>query len=295
MRRPLAGRRPREAAGVRRRGAVPPGWLRAPVSVAVALLVLILAAVAAAFSPWIVPDATAQDLMLGISGPGPGHPLGTDDLGRDVLDLLVAGARTAVPGALCVALGSMVVGNLAGLPAGYLGGWVDALVMRWADLVFSLPALLVAIVVAGVLGGGYGLAIAVLVVLFSPTDTRVVRGAVLEQRHRPYVEAAQMKNLSSWRIMTRHVWPNIAPVALANVFLNFAYALVSLASLSFLGLGVAAGSPDWGRTLSDNRTQFLTNPWTVIAPGLAIIAVAAALNIVGDWLYERVDARGRAR
>ncbi|MFD8560199.1 ABC transporter permease [Streptosporangium canum] len=268
---------------------------RPPVSVVTALAILLAVAVAAAFAPWLVPDATGQDLMLGISGPGPGHPLGTDDLGRDVLELLVAGARTAVPGALCVAAGSMLIGNLVGLPAGYLGGWADALAMRWADLMFSLPALLVAIVVAGVLGGGYGLAIAVLVVLFAPTDTRVVRGAVLEQRHRPYVEAAQLKNLSAWRIMTRHVWPNIAPVALANAFLNFAYALVSLASLSFLGLGVPAGSPDWGRTLSDNRTQLLANPWAVIAPGLAIIATAAALNIVGDWLYERVDRRGRTR
>ncbi|MET8335594.1 ABC transporter permease [Streptosporangium canum] len=268
---------------------------RPPVSVVTALAILLAVAVAAACAPWLVPDATGQDLMLGISGPGPGHPLGTDDLGRDVLELLVAGARTAVPGALCVAAGSMLIGNLVGLPAGYLGGWTDALAMRWADLMFSLPALLVAIVVAGVLGGGYGLAIAVLVVLFAPTDTRVVRGAVLEQRHRPYVEAARLKNLSAWRIMTRHVWPNIAPVALANAFLNFAYALVSLASLSFLGLGVPAGSPDWGRTLSDNRTQLLANPWAVIAPGLAIIATAAALNIVGDWLYERVDRRGRTR
>ncbi|MGW4421979.1 ABC transporter permease [Streptosporangium sp. NPDC004631] len=268
---------------------------RPPVSVVAALAVLLAVAVAAAFAPWLVPGATGQDLMLGITRPGPGHPLGTDDLGRDVLELLVAGARTAVPGALCVAAGSMLIGNLVGLPAGYLGGWADALAMRWADLMFSLPALLVAIVVAGVLGGGYGLAIAVLVVLFAPTDTRVVRGAVLEQRYRPYVEAARLKNLSAWRIMIRHVWPNIAPVALANAFLNFAYALVSLASLSFLGLGVPAGSPDWGRTLSDNRTQILANPWAVIAPGLAIIATAAALNIVGDWLYERVDRRGRAR
>ncbi|MEU7000956.1 ABC transporter permease [Nonomuraea sp. NPDC046570] len=266
-----------------------------PLTVTLALAVLALVTVAAAFAPWLVPGATDQDLMTGITGPGPGHPLGTDDLGRDVLQLLVAGARTAVPGALAVAAGSMLIGNLVGLPAGYLGGWVDSLAMRWADLMFSLPALLVAIVVAGVLGGGYGLAIAVLVVLFAPTDARVVRGAVLEQRHRPYVEAALLKNLPAWRIMTGIIWPNIAPVALASAFLNFAFALVSLSSLSFLGLGVPVGSPDWGRTLADNRTQLLTNPWAVIAPGLAIIATAAALNLVGDWLQQSVDRRGRAR
>ncbi|MEO3860183.1 ABC transporter permease [Acrocarpospora sp. B8E8] len=268
---------------------------RPPLLVLAALAVLAGAGIAAAFGPWLVPGATAQDLMTGIIGPGPGHPLGTDDLGRDVLQLLIAGARTALPGALTVAVGSMIIGNLLGLAAGYLGGWVDALTMRWADLMFSLPALLVAIVVAGVLGGGYVLAIAVLVVLFAPTDTRAVRGAVLEQRHRPYVEAALLKNLSSWRIMTRHIWPNVAPVTLASAFVNFAYALVSLSSLSFLGLGVPAGSPDWGRTLADNRTQLIANPWAVIAPGLAIMATAAALNVVGDWLHERVDRRGRAR
>ncbi|MFC4898190.1 ABC transporter permease [Streptosporangium amethystogenes subsp. fukuiense] len=278
------------------RGRFPAVARRRPqVAVAGALAVLFAVTAAAVFAPWLVPGATDQDLVLGITGPVPGHPLGTDDLGRDVLELLVAGARTAVPGALCVAAGSMLIGNLIGLPAGYFGGWADTLAMRWADLMFSLPALLVAIVVAGVLGGGYGLAVAVLVVLFAPTDTRVVRGAVLEQRHRPYVEAALLKNLSAWRIMTRQIWPNIASVTLANGFLNFAYALVSLASLSFLGLGVPAGSPDWGRTLADNRAQLLVNPWAVVAPGLAIILTAAALNIVGDWLHERVDRRGRAR
>ncbi|MFI6817414.1 ABC transporter permease [Nonomuraea sp. NPDC050328] len=268
---------------------------RPPLTVLAALLVLAVAAVCAAFAPWLVPGATEQDLMTGLTGPGPGHPLGTDDLGRDVLELLVAGARTAVPGALAVALGSMILGNLIGLPAGYFGGWADTLAMRWADLMFSLPALLVAIVVAGVLGGGYGLAILVLVVLFAPTDARVVRGAVLEQRHRPYVEAALLKSLPAWRIMIRIIWPNIAPVALATVFLNFAFALVSLSSLSFLGLGVPAGSPDWGRTLADNRAQLVANPWAVIAPGLAIIVTAAALNLVGDWLQERVDRHGRTR
>ncbi|GAA3407593.1 hypothetical protein [Streptosporangium vulgare] len=127
---------------------------------------------AAVLAPWTVPGATDQDLVLGITGPVPGHPLGTDDLGRDVLELLVAGARTAVPGALCVAVGSMLIGNLIGLPAGYFGGWADALAMRWADLMFSLPALLVAIVVAGVLGGGYGLAVARCSSCCSPPRTR---------------------------------------------------------------------------------------------------------------------------
>lgn len=263
--------------------------------VLVALAVLAVALGAALFGWLIVPDATGQDLALGITYPGPGHPLGTDELGRDVLQLLAAGARTAVLGALAVSAGSMLLGNLIGLPAGYLGGWSDTVAMRWADLMLSVPALLVAIVVAGTLGGGFGLAVAVLIALFAPTDARVVRGAVLEQRAKPYVEAVRLQSLPPWRIMTRHVWPNVVPVALANAFLNFAYALVSLASLSFLGLGVATGSPDWGRTLADNKGQLFTNPWAAVAPGLAIIITAAAVNIVGDWLQERAEARRLAR
>lgn len=264
----------------------------------VVLLAALVAAVAlgcALLGPVLLPGATDQDLMLGVSRPGGGHPLGTDDLGRDVLQLLVVGARTAVLGALLIAAGSLLLGHLLGLPAGYRGGWADQLAMRWTDLMFSLPALLVAIVVTGVAGGSYLLAVLTLVVLFSPGDTRVVRAAVLEQRHRPYVEAATLSNLPGRTVALRYIWPNIAPVVLGNAFLNFGFALVSLSSLSFLGLGVAPGSADWGRTLADNRGQLLSNPWAAVAPGVAIILTAAAVNVLGDWLHRRLDERGLQR
>lgn len=263
--------------------------------VVIALVVLALAVLAAAVGPMLFPRATAQDLMLGISGPGDGHLLGTDDLGRDVAQMVVVGARSALVGAFAVALGSMLIGHLVGLPAGYLGGWVDTIAMRWADLMFSLPALLVAIVVTGVLGGGYAVAVMVLTALFSPGDTRVVRAAVLEQRRRPYVEAARLSNLRGPSIVFRHIWPNIAPIVTGNAFLNFAFALVALASLSFLGLGVEPGSPDWGRTLAENRSNLSSNPWAATAPGLAIILTAASVSIVGDWIHHRLDQRSLAR
>ncbi len=260
-----------------------------------ALVIAVLAFGSAILSPLIVPGATNQNLALSATGPSLHHLLGTDQLGRDVLALVCAGARTSVFGALAIAVGSMLIGNILGLVAGYYGGWVDSLVMRWADLMFSLPALLVAIVVTGIAGGSFVVAVAVLVVLFSPGDTRTVRGAVLDQRHRPYVEAARLLDLRASRVMTRHLWPNIAPVALANGFLDFAFGLVSLASLSFLGLGISPGSADWGRTLADNKEHLFTSPWSVVAPGLAIILTAAAVNIVGDWVYERLEARGLER
>ena len=248
--------------------------------------------VAALFGPWLVPDATTQDLLRGIEGPSGEHLLGTDQLGRDVLQLLSAGARTAVLGALAITVGSLAIGGAVGLAAGYLGGLFDGIAMRWVDLMFSVPALLVAIVVAGLFDGGLVLAVVVLALLFSPNDARITRGAVLEQRHLPYVESLRLLDLSGWRIAIAHVWPNASPIILAQSFLNFAFALVSLASLSFLGFGVNAGSPDWGRTLSDNRDQLFANPWASLAPTIAIIVSAAAVNILGDWVHERVERRG---
>src|SRR5207247_8153966 len=154
---------------------------------------------------------------------------------------------------------------------------------------------LVAIVVVGVLGGGYFRAVALLVILYAPFDTRIVRGATLEQRSRPYVEAARTLGLPRRRIMFGHIWPNVLPVAVANATLAFAFSLVSLASLSFLGIGVGPGTADWGRMLADSRTLLFQNPATALAPGIALVITAASVNIIGDWLFERLSDRGRIR
>lgn len=267
-------------------------------SPAVGLAFLVLAAVVAcaAFGHWIAPrDPNEQDLLFSFTGPSREHLLGTDDLGRDIASRTIVGARTAVVGPVLIALGAMLIGNVLGLIAGYFGGLADSAISRWVDFVYAMPALLVAIVVVGVLGGGYFLAVALLVILFSPIDTRIVRGATLDQRPRPYVEAARMLGLSNLRIMAAHVWPNVLPLALANAFLTFAFSIVSLASLSFLGLGVGPGTADWGRMLSDSRTLLFDVPAAALAPGIAIVATAASVNVIGDWLYETLSDRGRAR
>jgi peptide/nickel transport system permease protein len=265
-------------------------------AVGLAMLVLLAVIACAAFGEWIAPrDPNEQDLLFSLTGPSRAHWLGTDDLGRDIASRTIVGARTAVVGPLLIALGAMLIGNVLGLLAGYFGGLIDSVISRWVDLVYAMPALLVAIVVVGVLGGGYFLAVALLVVLFSPIDTRIVRGATLDQRSRPYVEAARMLGLSSRRIMVAHIWPNVLPLALANAFLTFAFSIVSLTSLSFLGLGVGPGTADWGRMLSDSRTLLFDVPAAALAPGIAIVVAAASVNVVGDWLYERLSDRGRAR
>jgi peptide/nickel transport system permease protein len=264
--------------------------------VVASLVVVALAALAAIAGPWLVPHpAGAQDLAIGVSGPSHDHWLGTDDLGRDVFARTVVGTRTAISGPLLVALGSMLLGNLLGLLGGYRGGLTDTVVSRYADLVYALPALLVAIVVVGVIGGGYYVAVALLIVLYSPVDTRLVRSATLVQRAQPYVEAARTGDVPQHRIIFWHIWPNVLPLAVANAFLTFAFSIVSLASLSFLGLGVGPGAADWGRMLSDSRTLLFDNEWTALGPGIALVATAASMNVVGDWLFERLSERGVAR
>ncbi len=257
---------------------------------------LVAVVACAALGSWLVPDATRQDMALGVVKAGSaGHLLGTDKLGRDIFQLSIAGARSAVVGPVCIAIGSMVLGVLLGTLAGYRGGWLDIGLSKYADLLLAMPTTLVALVVAGLVGGGYWVTVAVLMVLFSPTDIRLVRSAVMTQVTRPYIESAKVLGLADRRIMFRHILPNVAPVALATMLLNVAFALVGMSALSFLGLGVGPGEPDWGRQLSDARKLLVANPAAVIAPGALIIVTAAAINLLGDWVQERAERSARQR
>jgi ABC-type dipeptide/oligopeptide/nickel transport system permease subunit len=163
------------------------------------------------------------------------------------------------------------------------------------DILYALPPLIVAIVAVGVFGGGYWLAIAVLIVLNLPHNVRLLRAAVVERRHLPFVEAAETLGVSRLRMMFVHLLPNIAPVVAACFFLRFTYGIVDLSSLSFLGLGVPPGSTDWGRMLAENRAIIFQNLWAALGPGLALVLSAVSANIVGDRLYERFERRGRER
>jgi peptide/nickel transport system permease protein len=278
-----------EAGGrTRRRMLSPVIWL----SFLIIAGVLLMAAVGSALAP---ENPAAQHLSLINATPSGAHWLGTDSLGRDVFSRIIAGARTAFFGPLIIALASFLLGNLLGLFAGYRGGLADSIIMRWVDFMWSLPALVILVVVAGSLGSSYWLAVGVLIVLTVPFDTRVIRGATLEQVPRPYVEAAQTLGVPRWKIMLFHVWPNVSPVAVANTCLVFAGSLVTLAGLEFLGLGLPPGTPDWGLMLSQNEALLFTNPLATIAPGVMIVLTAIAMNLIGDWLYEQLTSRGAGR
>lgn len=255
-------------------------------------VVLLMVLFGLALAPY---DPAAQNVLASLTPPSSEHWLGTDSLGRDILSRLFAGAQSAVVGPFVVALVSMVCGNLLGLVSGYRGGLVDTVIMRGVDLMIAIPALLLMIVVAGAMGGGYWLAIALLAVLTVPFDTRVIRAATLEQVPRPYVEAAKTLGVSHRRIMIQHIWPNVAAVTVANTFLVLAGSLVGMSGLSYLGLGAEPGTPDWGQMLAENQALLFSNPIATIAPGVAIVLTATAVNLIGDWIYERISSRGVTR
>ncbi|MGO4103644.1 ABC transporter permease [Leifsonia sp. YAF41] len=270
------------------------GNRRTPVAVILSVALLALAFCAILLGGVLAPDATKQDILSGVLPPGsPGHLLGTDELGRDVLAMTIAGAASALIGPVCVAAGSMAAGIFFGTIAGYRRGALDFFIGRWTDLLLSLPILLAAIVVAGVFGAGYWMTVLLLIVLFSPSDIRIVRAGALEQANRPYIEAARMLSISPWRIMFRHILPNVSPLIITNGMLNVAFALVTFSSLSFLGVGVPPGSADWGRQLADSRAFMMENPAAAIVPAVLIIAVACAANLLGDWFGQRLTQTGR--
>ncbi|MFE3205873.1 ABC transporter permease [Embleya sp. NPDC059237] len=269
---------------------------RLPWPVLVCLVIVAGVVLMTVFGAALAPqDPAAQHLTEVLAPPGSGHWLGTDELGRDVFSRLIVGARTAFVGPLVVTIGSMLIGNLLGLWSGYKGGAVDAVLMRWVDFMWALPGLLIIVVVAGAFGGGYWMAVALLLVLTIPFDTRIIRGATLEQATLPYVEAARALGLSNRRIMILHIWPNLSATAVANAFLTFAGAIVALSGLSFLGFGVDPGSPDWGRMLSDGTNLLFENPAAALASGAMIVATAVSMNIIGDWLYESLSSRGGSK
>jgi len=224
-----------------------------PLYLACVVFVALITAVAL-FAPWLAPhDPNAVDLGNALAGPSGIHPLGVDASGRDTLSRLIVGARTSLLGPLGVVLVSTVAGVAVGAAAGWYGGWLDSLLSRSSELALAFPGLLLAILIVSVYGQGLPAPVIALGVAYLPYVSRLTRSLVLAERERPYVEAYQVQGHSGPQILVRHVIPNIAPVVLAQSTINFGYALIDLAGLSFLGLGVPALTPDWGRWSSTAR------------------------------------------
>lgn len=252
--------------------------------------VVVMALFASALAPY-PPDEL--DLLNVASPPTSEHWLGTDTLGRDIFSRIIAGADMAITGPVFVALTGILAASLLGIASGYLGGSVDMVIQRCVDFMFALPGLLIAIVIVGVTGGGYWMAVLVLALLNIAGGIRIIRSAALEQRALPYIEAARTLGVPRWRIMYVHIWRNISAIVFANAALDFALALVALSSLSYLGLGTEPGVPEWGLMLAENQSLLFNNPVGVLAPGLAIVFLATSVTIIGDWIYDRFSYGGR--
>ena len=265
-----------------------------------ALLVLMVVAVVAAFGPWLAPfDPARQSIGSRLAEPmahvqGVTHWLGSDVLGRDVLSRLLYGARISLlVGLAAIAVGG-VSGIVAGLLAGYFGGWVDDVTMRLADMQLAFPFILLAIMFLVVLGPGVGNLILVLGIGQWVTYARIVRAETLSLREKEFVEAARALGDSTGSILFRTILPNIvAPLTVIASF-NVASVILTEASLSFLGLGVPPSVPTWGSMLAESRDTLLANKWWLaVFPGLAIMLTVLSFNILGDWLRDVLDPRLR--
>jgi peptide/nickel transport system permease protein len=243
-----------------------------------------------------VADPTDVDLAHAFAPPSAGHPFGTDSNGRDILARLVWGSRTALLGPLVVTVVATTVGVVLAVAAAWRRGFLDGVISRAFDVVFAFPGILLALVVAAVVGAGLGAAVATLSVAYIPYIGRVTRGAALQQLGLPYVDALSVQGQSPVAICARHVVPNLGTLIVAQATVAFGYALVDLAALSYLGLGADQATPDWGVIVAAGQSDILGGyPQQSLYAGLLIVIAVAAFGIVGERIADRDHSWGRPR
>ena len=259
---------------------------------AIIVLVFVLAAIFA--GPITRLDPLSTNPAVSLSAPSTAHPMGADFMGRDMYSRVVYGARIS----LAVGIGSTLLGGIlgviVGLLSGYLGGWVDLVIQRISDMLQALPLLVLALVMAASLGPSLQNTIIAISIPLIPHVARVIRSNTLSLREQPFVEAAKAMGMSEFRIAVRHVLPNtLAPLIVLGTA-QLGSAILTEASLSFLGLGIPEPHPSWGRMLSESAAEYVrTAPWLVIFPGLAISLVVFGTNLLGDAVRDILDPRQR--
>jgi peptide/nickel transport system permease protein len=274
---------------VPRRRLIPARW-RNPIGIVGAVIVgfCLLTALFGRFLWTIDPNAPDADRLL---GPSRAHPFGTDDLGRDTLARVIHGAQVSLQVGLVAISIALVAGTLIGLIAGYRGGIVDLVLMRIVDIMFAFPGIVLAIVIAGLLGATRRNAMIAIGIIIVPAFARVVRAAVLEVMGFPFIESARALGGGGLRIMVRHLIPNIVAPLIVLTTVYFSTAILSEATLSFLGLGTQPPEAAWGNMLSTARSYIDQSIWMSIFPGLAIMIVVLGFNFLGDGLRDVLDPR----
>jgi ABC-type dipeptide/oligopeptide/nickel transport system permease subunit len=270
-----------------------PGVLRALLAhrTGVAGLVIVLAmAFIAVAAPVLAPDdPTRVDALRRLSPPSADTPLGTDNLGRDILSRLIWGARLSLGTAGAAALLILTIGVGLGMIAGFYGGFLDDVLMRVVDVLLAFPALILALAIAGVLGPSITSVMIGIVAVAWADYARVMRGQVLAARERQYVEAARATGARDLRILARHLLPNVLPPILVLASLEMGGLILAISGLSFLGLGAQPPTPEWGAMLNDGRAFIAAAPQLMLYPGLAISIVVVGFNLLGDGLRDAFD------
>jgi len=254
-------------------------------------IVLAIFALLALIGPFVSPydpNAMTFDMML---PPSWIHPLGTDDLGRDLLSRIIVGTQVSLFVGVSTVVLALCAGVTLGVLAGYFGGWLDHVIMRYIDLQWAFPNFIIAVYLVAVVGTGLSNLIVAISLAFLDDFARVARGMVLSIKEEPYVAAAKTVGVSHLRIMWRHVLPNAAAPIIVQATVSVSYAILAEASLSFLGLGVEADTPTWGLILSDARSFISRAWWLGIFPGLAIMLTVLSINFIGDALRDFLDVR----
>jgi peptide/nickel transport system permease protein len=263
---------------------------------AAGLVVLLVVVVAAAVGPWLAPyGVNEQNLTARLTGPSTAHWFGTDELGRDVFSRVVYGARVSLQvGVVSVGL-SLVAGTVIGLVAGYRGGWIDAVLMRLMDIVFSFPVILLAIAIVAVLQPSLFNVMLAIAVVFTPILARVVRGSVLSVREEVHIRAVRSLGASDLRIVARHILPNVAAPIIVQTSLSLAFAILTEAALSYLGVGIQPPRAAWGADLQSSQAFLASGAWWMaVFPGLAILLTVMAFNLLGDGLRDVLDPKQRS-
>jgi peptide/nickel transport system permease protein len=257
--------------------------------------VIAVATVLAVFGPLIAPyNPDLPSLGQAFIGPTGGHILGFDFEGRDVLSRLLAGAQSSMIGPLAVVIGAMTLGTLIAVVAAWRQGPVDTVISSGLDILFAFPGILLAVLAAAIFGAGLTAASIALAIAYMPYVARVLRGAALRERSQPYVAALEVQGVSGPNICLRHIIPNMLPLIVAQATIMFGWAMVDLAAISFLGLGVQPPTPNWGVMISENEPGILQGyPLPALAAGLAIVAVVIAFNVLGERLFEQAQGASR--
>jgi peptide/nickel transport system permease protein len=265
-----------------------PAWQRG--TALVGLVVLTLWVLVALTLPLWTPFEPLDPVGKRLLSPNAHHWLGTDALGRDVFTRVLWGARTSLPVAAVVILFAVIVGTIVGAAAGFFGGWIDAVLMRFVDLTMAFPPILLAMAITASLGPSIRNAVIAMILVWWPIYARLLRAQVIAVRQRDFVDSAVAVGASRWLILRRYILPMSYTPVLVNATMDFGQVVLLVASLSFIGLGARPPSPEWGAMITEGATNFY-QWWIAAGPGIAILLVVLAFNFVGDGLRDTFDVR----